>query len=71
MIASRAILLVLSLVALGFATPIDEKLQPVIALKNNIGFVNPPQASTTSGASSLSASLSMSAVVLGAAVALV
>ncbi|KAJ6491808.1 hypothetical protein C8R47DRAFT_1214602 [Mycena vitilis] len=30
--------------------PIDEKLQPIIASKNNIGFVNPPSPSPSSNA---------------------
>jgi len=40
----RLALAVLALVTIASATPapIDEKLQPIIAYKNNIGFVNPP-----------------------------
>ncbi|KAJ7188727.1 hypothetical protein C8R46DRAFT_28911 [Mycena filopes] len=41
----RLAIALLSLVALVAASPapIDAKLQPIIASKNNIGFVNPPK----------------------------
>ncbi|KAJ7125156.1 hypothetical protein C8R44DRAFT_874990 [Mycena epipterygia] len=59
----------LSLLALAAATPapIDEKLQPIIASKNNIGFVNPPSASTNAAPGRVLSSVSGAALAAGVA----
>ncbi|KAJ7287103.1 hypothetical protein C8J57DRAFT_1495578 [Mycena rebaudengoi] len=41
-----ASLVALAAFSLATAIPIDSKLQPIIAAKNNLGFVNPPSANS-------------------------
>ncbi|KAJ7099539.1 hypothetical protein B0H15DRAFT_944945 [Mycena belliarum] len=62
----RISLVLLSLLALAAASPIDEKLQPVIAWKNNIGLINPPTPHPNAASGSALSSVAGTALAVGA-----
>ncbi|KAJ7198597.1 hypothetical protein GGX14DRAFT_573472 [Mycena pura] len=62
--------LCLVIVAVATPAPIDEKLQPIIAAKNNLGLVNPPKVNANAASGIVISSLSGAAVVGVAAVLL-